>query len=84
MVKGGHGNLEAIAFFPESILFWDNDILKKQLGCGCEQLPRYGGRQSVALACGAIPTVAWLDGTLACEQAMDELCPWPPTAARAR
>lgn len=27
-----------------------------------------------ALACGAIPTVAWLDGTSAGEQAMDELC----------
>ncbi len=27
-----------------------------------------------ALACGAIPTVAWLDGTSAGEQAMEELC----------
>lgn len=27
-----------------------------------------------ALACGALPTVAWLDGTSPGEQAMDELC----------
>ncbi len=27
-----------------------------------------------ALACGALPTVAWLDGTSAGEQALDELC----------